>query len=154
MPFLSVFNISMKIFRYCGVCEHFPITKQDQRREAKTVVTFPQHGILNMKGQLSLWGRVVVESCMEQTQTKYCNIYQASPSGFLQRSLECERKKEKKKRVRETDFSSVSCLLSNLRSALSIAVQYTGYFHKPLIMLPLFCMPVLTSVPLSESEIL
>lgn len=34
----------------------FPIAQQNQWREAKTLMTFTQHGIPNMKGQLACWG--------------------------------------------------------------------------------------------------
>lgn len=47
-----------------------PIVQQNQWRGAKTVVTFSQHGILNMKGQLAwlVGGRVAPRSSTQQTK--------------------------------------------------------------------------------------
>lgn len=57
----KVLDGDMDIFMYGGL-QAFPITKQNQWREANTVVTFSQHGILNMKGQLHSGGRVALTS--------------------------------------------------------------------------------------------
>lgn len=107
----------------------FPIIQQNQWREAETVVTFPQHGILNMKGQLAWWGRVALKSSTEQTQTKYCNMYQADPRAAFRGHLNVKGVEATgKKRYTVQSLIDILLLLLNSRRA---ALQLVGRFYKP-----------------------